>query len=322
MTNPGMTVFDKLLIHIGYHKTGTSWLQAHFFGNPQVGTVQPFGRAEDLRPYLTVPDDFDFDPQSSRRHFGRRLDGLTLAPGQVPVLSYEALCGNPHGGMERGGVMADRLRAVFPEARILIVIREQRSMVLSTYRQFIKIGGGCSLRDYLQSAERHGNRVRPFAPEHFRYDRLIRYYQQLYGESRVLTLPFEDLVQSPAEFLAAIANFAGIGGGTLDRSSLPIEDRANRGLSGIATGLRRTSNRLLRGVGIGGCGLFLPGDYNRRLHRLHTHIDQALPGAWRARRQRRDLALIDNWAGGYYQGSNRRVIELTGMALDGLGYHC
>ena len=36
------------LIHIGYHKTGTSWLQKHVFLNEEAGFSTPFDKSVEL----------------------------------------------------------------------------------------------------------------------------------------------------------------------------------------------------------------------------------------------------------------------------------
>ena len=68
---------------------------------------------------------------------------------RVPVISYERLSGNPHAGRFDARTIADRIKAAFPKARIFCVIREQNDMILSTYFQYLKIGGTDSVRDYL-----------------------------------------------------------------------------------------------------------------------------------------------------------------------------
>jgi len=49
----------------------------------------------------------------------------------VPVLSAERLSGNPDSGGYDSVHVAEYLAATFPEARVLIVIREQADMLVS-----------------------------------------------------------------------------------------------------------------------------------------------------------------------------------------------
>jgi hypothetical protein len=84
-------------------------------------------------------------------------------------------------------MIADRLRALFSDARILICIREQKKVILSCYNQYIKKGGAISISSYLNVSDR--TRVPLFDFRHFMYHRLISYYQQIFGRDRVLVLP-------------------------------------------------------------------------------------------------------------------------------------
>ena len=52
---------------------------------------------------------------------------------KVPVISHERLSGYPHSGGHDSKEIAHRLAAVFPNAKVVIVIREQKSMILSNY---------------------------------------------------------------------------------------------------------------------------------------------------------------------------------------------
>jgi hypothetical protein len=43
---------SSLLIHIGYHKTGTTWVQRFLFESEAVGFSQPLQRGEDVGEWL------------------------------------------------------------------------------------------------------------------------------------------------------------------------------------------------------------------------------------------------------------------------------
>jgi hypothetical protein len=90
------------------------------------------------------------------------------------------------------------------------VVREQKSAILSTYRQYIK-GGGCgSTRDFLLPPPSGGGKKLPlFSFEHFKYHRLAGYYRRLFGEDRVLVLPYEMFVRTPPLFVEEIIHFSG-----------------------------------------------------------------------------------------------------------------
>ena len=73
---------------------------------------------------------------SSSRSLQRIVD-----EGLSPVVSFERFSGNPFSGGYDSKEIADRLVQVFPDARVLVVVREQRSMIVSTYKQYVREGG-------------------------------------------------------------------------------------------------------------------------------------------------------------------------------------
>ncbi len=138
---------NPLLIHIGYHKTATTWLQKSLFENAEAGFARPISSHEAIMK-LVGPNSFDFEAYQC---------GAVLLPkikaareqGLSPVLSTERLSGLPWYGGYDSKELSRRLAAVFPGARILIVIREQKSMLLSNYNQYIKHGGMWPIQQFL-----------------------------------------------------------------------------------------------------------------------------------------------------------------------------
>lgn len=199
--------FATPLIHIGYHKTGTTWLQNHLFSRADAGFVVPFDRKTALQHALISPSPLMFDAAECRAFLRPSVDRL-LAAGCIPVISSESLSGEINSGGWQAKEMADRIKSVFPDARVLVVIREQKSMILSSYTMYLRGHGLASLKDFLDPP-------RPalgqpfFSLDYLNYDRLIAYYQTLFGRDRVLALPYELLAGRAEEFSGAILRFAG-----------------------------------------------------------------------------------------------------------------
>ena len=104
----------------------------------------------------------------------------------MPVLSHERLSGYPHSGGFDSRAIAERLATVLPGARILIVVREQRSMIHSNYHQYVRDGGACPLHRYLQPPQPSMRRMPGFAAEFFAYDRLVETYRSHFGDGERL----------------------------------------------------------------------------------------------------------------------------------------
>jgi hypothetical protein len=98
---------------------------------------------------------------------------------------------------------------VLPEAKVLLVLREQRDLVRSLWLQYVRIGGPASLRDYLRAPDPGDHRAPCFDPSFLRFDRLVESLDRRFGREQVLAIPYDRLRQDPRDFLARIGAFLG-----------------------------------------------------------------------------------------------------------------
>ncbi len=229
------------LIHIGYTKTGTKWLQGYVFDAPALGFYQPVERGEEVASFIVAPNALDFDEDRARSVFGEILERQDSRPG-VPVISAERLAGHPDSGGFDSQQIADRVAAVFPDSRVLIVVREQVDMLLSTYQLYVRSGGPLTLYEYANPPEMGRNRLPVFDFRHLEYDRLVRYYYDLFGRENVLVKPYEALVTDPPGYVRDIVEFAGATPEDGAIESLPFRRRVNASAPLLSLAVRRRSN--------------------------------------------------------------------------------
>ena len=169
-----------MLVHIGFHKTGTTWLQQGLFSS------KAFNRrftSTQIRDALVGPTSYQFDPETARA-----LLPCDSASGCC-VISDERLSGSPHAGGYDSSMVAERIAATFPDAKVLIVFREQRAMIHSVYQQYVRDGGAAPLAKYLRP--RGTYEIPQFRFEHFEFHHVISHYRRLLGDDQVLALPYE-----------------------------------------------------------------------------------------------------------------------------------
>jgi len=129
---------------------------------------------------------------------------------------------------------ADRIAAGLPQSRVIILLRDPVSRLVSWYK-FLLLQGWLSptvgfeqwVRD--QMDDRSAVDVRPYhmqALEHGRYSRYIAEYQRAFGSARVLTIWFDDLQREPREVMQRICTFAGISPRFYDRYAFPAQNEA------------------------------------------------------------------------------------------------
>jgi hypothetical protein len=308
----------SLLLHIGFHKTGTSWLQAHAFGSKAVGFASA-GSEERIKRWIVAPHDLDFDPEACRIAFAERIEQIE-SRGLAPVLSAERLCGDMPFGSYDSAQLAERLAASWPGSRVLIVIREQRAVILSSYRQYVKVGGQARLEEVLRPPDSKHPHAAPYLLLHFEYDRLIRRYHALFGEASVLVLPFELFRREPQDFVRRLVEFAGATPQPGAIEALPFGHVVNTAWPPAALFAKRWANFLLRGR----INPWSPVDAKRGAGRRLNH---ALLGVGRSRPARahewidhRMQATIVEAVADRYRESNARTAALTGLDLAALGY--
>ena len=192
-----------LLLHVGYHKTATTWMQGLLFR--RMHGYRKVATQAEVFANIVRPHGFRFDPGPMRDLIARKLDGL--APGEVPVISSEVLSGHPFQGGHESDIYAERLHRIAPEARILITIRNQMRILPSVYMQYLQRGGRMPYDRFFAGESRVG--YFGFTPEHFEYDLLIAHYQRLFGRENVYVLTQESLVADMEDIAERLAEFAG-----------------------------------------------------------------------------------------------------------------
>ena len=296
------------LVHIGYHKTGTTWLQRRVFNAADAGFVTPWTSTV-ISEALVLPNELDFNADTARESFTPVFHS-SLEAGLVPVVSWERLSGSPHAGGFDSAALARRLHTVFSDARVLVVVREQRSMIYALYQQYVRNGGIASLEGYLRP--RHTAEVPQFCLKHLEYDRLVRLYRELFGKKRVLVLAFEELRADPRGFAARVAAYAGAGG-SIHSSALAAE---NTSFKPATVALKRHANRWFVRNALSPGARYYVKNHEERFARL----DGVLP-AWLGKRRARGWRVkIERLVGHRYRPSNSRLQQMVETDLSDVGY--
>lgn len=301
-----------LLLHVGLHKTGTTWYQDKVFSREEAGFAVPWGRMASVAvTEFMLVDPFRFDAKAARDRIWPAGDEAR-GRGLVPVLSHEALSSRPHEGRYYAPTVADRLAASFPEARVVIGIREQAGLILSLFRQHVRNGGRESLTQFIG----RGDEPPGWAPmcrlPFFEFDRFVGCYQERFGADRVLVIPIERLRSDGAGVLADLAAFAGV------TPSAPLDPggAANVGWGGRTLELFRFFNRFAVRNRLGPEQPFSV----RTAQRVCYKVDALLPRSSHAGVEARWKRQIRERVGDRFAESNARLADMIGIDLAALGY--
>ena len=187
------------LFHVGYHKTGTTWMQRRLF-QPEFG-YDPVMDHDDVSTHIVRPHRFAYDPGA----LAALIPARASDPALVPVISSEIMSGHPFWGGRESYDLANRIHEAVPDARILLTIRAQIPAITSVYMQYVRRGGRLPIRDFYVGERSVG--YDRFDPIHFEYHHLVGHYQKLFGADRVHVLTQERLASDPDGFVASLAEF-------------------------------------------------------------------------------------------------------------------
>lgn len=194
---------ESTIIHVGYHKSASTFLQQQIFPFLPINYVFFAG---DKRQYLDMIESEDgLDPDAIRAWLDDEISRkYKEGRRSITLLSHEELSGHPHGYRNISPfTTAKNLKSVFPDAKILVIVRNQLDYITSlyTYRVAIK---GYETRSFARFLNEEGEKG---LFDHLEYHGLIEFYHQIFGPEKVAVLPLELLLAKPEMFYHRLFEF-------------------------------------------------------------------------------------------------------------------
>lgn len=298
----------QLLISAGFPKTGSRWLLKNLWEATQSG----FGRVSDdgrVASEFILNNPNTFDPESLSSHYEERINELTQ-DNRVPVLHHEGISGNLFSPEPPNRQAFNQLRTTFPYARILLIVREQRSLLMSWYKHNVRLGLGVSIERYLR--EQSGLK-KFFSFELFEFDLLVEFLTKAFGKHNVLVVPYEALRRDPETYVNAIYSFTG----AIRGDFRPQETKVNVGLTSSEVAAAACLNRLFASDSPMPRS---PGAIHRRLLGISRRLCALCPSSLEARLKASMRQAIDAGIKGRYKESNRKLQKMIDFDLEAYGY--
>lgn len=295
------------IVHIGYHKTATTWFQQVYYPNARNRRYVP---RRGVREHLVNPSGLRFDAGAARGALGLEADS---------IVCEEALCGHYETGGLNGLLpkeMAHRIRDVAPSAQIVIFVRRQPDFIVASYLQYLRRGGTFKPKRFLfpgrwdKLAQRKPFKKPLFDIDHYDYCHLVGLYQRLFGSDAVHVFPFERLVEDLPGFTVTYARRLGL---DVDADALPRQT-PNVSFRRNTARLARVINRLgASDVAHRHCSLaMIPKGV--RIRALNLFNETVLAGdkvtpEWLFGEQ------TARWLGDYFREANTQLERMTGLEL-------
>lgn len=204
-------------IHIGYPKCASTSLQLDFFArHPQIHFI---GWGNETTPSLWIDDELAaamevdlrmakpaaYDAERMRRILQPHFDHAAQhAEYKTLGLSWEALCFTLVYDIDPL-TKAQRLHELFGDGtKIVIVIRNQFSLIRSMYFEMVRGGLAKSFSDYLDFLLYY-----KFTgmTQDLNFPEMVKLYCQLFGDDNVLVVPFEILINDQESITDVISEF-------------------------------------------------------------------------------------------------------------------
>ena len=194
------------LIHVGYPKTGSTFLQAWFERHPEL-CYSPGG----LGGFHSVYEIARPSSQGAYKYYVTSCEELSTPHEGAGDARWDFEYAEPvrmNRAKERQAAVCSALRSLYPGSRVLIVTRGFKEMIISGYSQIVRMGGRLhlggmcrELSECLRSSDDH----------YLDFDYYLRLYGEAFGEENLIVLPYELLRDDQDRFLATLEERLGIG---------------------------------------------------------------------------------------------------------------
>lgn len=310
------------VVHVGMNKTGSTWLQQNLL--PRVTSHKTVGRVPggdrsilDVVEQMLVAERFERGLlRAKAEQIAGRHDRIFLSDeGLSSTLRFET------DDLFRRNT--ERLAGEFPDARVLLVVRRQPDLILSSYAHYVRGGGTAAIDRFLSGEPVPGYR-RPirFRPGSFDLYGVASTFVTAFGNDHVVVVPYEWLRTDIAAFLARTVTGLCLEAEGLDELTTEAARQVHSSLSASARAVQRRVNQAAALVARSDVGS--KRWYGRLRNGVGT-VDRMLrPGRIDAleRRVSRPTRAAARAAGECYGDSNKRLAEMTGLPLADLGYPC
>ena len=205
---------NKTFIHIGCHKAGSTFIQGELL--QKLNNIKPVTYFN-KKDYLE--NEFLYISQCADIYYDNKVENSIskyYSEFQNIFISTEGFSGTGYNVFTGGFLIesiAKRLSNIFPDAKILIVIRNQKEAIESYFKDDVKYG-------YLSNFEAWFNwRLNTYQLNYFKYFNLVKTYQKIFGRDNVKVLLFENLFDF--EYLNKSLKEFGVNVSGIDQLTLP-----------------------------------------------------------------------------------------------------
>ncbi|NET28152.1 hypothetical protein [Okeania sp. SIO1I7] len=181
----------KTFIHVGLPKTATTFLQDKIF--PKLSNItlisRPYTQQSKAFNKLQYADDCYYDSEEIKKEIGKITASKRL-------ISDEILCGTQF--TINRSLIVRRLKEVFPQAEIILFLRGQQSLLVSSYNQKVKMGYTGKIEEFIRYSKKeytYDDYQYDLSINKFRWNKNTRYYNYLSPNINLIDLCYYELIK-------------------------------------------------------------------------------------------------------------------------------
>jgi hypothetical protein len=195
----------RIILHVGLHKTGTTYLQKRVFTQFDKSSV--VYNPEKLRKSIRELYGLKLKTELLSKYQEIVKSEIIKIDKEILFLSHEIYSGTPWTNYDDIEIMTDFLSQAFPTAEIILVFREHADWLESLYRESAKDGNLVSMNRFL-NYKRGCFSSRSLTPYKnvnaldFQYDLIENLFHRKFHKIHLLF--FEELRDKPENFFAKL----------------------------------------------------------------------------------------------------------------------
>jgi len=183
-----------IILHVGMHKTGTTFFQWNVFHYLNIKYHWHIFYKSWLRDLLNLKKKVDYDKINTKL-------SKILSKDKINIISEENIYSYQFTKKDDRFERLDRIKKVFPKAKIIIGTRNKEDNLVSWYVEYVAVGGTLDFQGFL---DYHMNLkkldYKPYV------EKLIKYY----GKENVFVYSLEDLKKDQSMVIDNMCKFIGV----------------------------------------------------------------------------------------------------------------
>ncbi|MEX2596738.1 MAG: sulfotransferase domain-containing protein, partial [Salibacteraceae bacterium] len=220
----------EVFIHVGIPKTGSTFLQKKVFKNINhldYYKSHPYlAERVDSIPNMSFSDDIDDLSNEITEYISKNSIKKLL-------ISNESLFGHPLHNFLNHELIIRNLKVIFPNAKILVVIRNQIDFFESLYKYVVYLGYPLNKSQFFRIEDgqfqkwgyNKGVNISIFSLDYYK---LMEVYEKYYSKDVISLLPYEKLRELPNEFKHSLEEWI-----CEEINDWPITSKVNIGLNEV-----------------------------------------------------------------------------------------